>query len=141
MGLFPVQQLRLFRLRFSDPSRRFYSSGDKLSGWVELEAPGPLRLSRLRVSAAGCAHVHHRSKSRRSRSQEVEYLKYEEELRLEGELAQGRGGGANTNQSRSVERPSVCSLLCCAPDSDGYFLLQPGNIYSFQFGFELPAAG
>ncbi|XP_039972731.1 thioredoxin-interacting protein-like isoform X2 [Xiphias gladius] len=104
-----------FRLVFSDPGRSFYSSGDKLSGSVQLEAAQPCRVTGLRVTAAGCARVDHRGgKNRKSRSQEVEYLKYEEELRLEEQLAR---------------------------DSDGCFLVRPGKAYSFQFGFELPAPG
>ncbi|XP_051271844.1 thioredoxin-interacting protein-like [Dicentrarchus labrax] len=110
-----TNKLRVFQLVFSDPGRSFYSSGDKLSGSVQLEVAQPCRLTGLRVSAAGCAHVVHRGgKNRKSSSQEVEYLKYEEELRLEEELTK---------------------------DSDGCFLLQSDKTYSFQFGFELPAAG
>ncbi|XP_029282887.1 thioredoxin-interacting protein-like [Cottoperca gobio] len=110
-----VNKLKVFRLRFSDPGRSIYSSGEKLSCSVQLEAALPCRLAGLRVTAAGCARVEHRGgKKRRCRSQEVEYLKYEEELRLEEQLTK---------------------------DSDGYFLLQPEKTYDFQFGFELPAAG
>lgn len=42
---------------------------------------------------------------------------------------------------------SVQTACCLAhgaslpSDSDGHFLLQPDKTYSFQFGFELPAAG
>ncbi|XP_068178976.1 thioredoxin-interacting protein-like [Antennarius striatus] len=104
----------VFRLLFSDPGRSFYGGGDKLAGSVQLEAAQPCRLAGLRVTAAGCARVDHRGRSRRSRSQEVEYLRYEEPLRLEEALP---------------------------ADPDGCFLLQPGKTYSFQFGFELPAAG
>ncbi|XP_075885067.1 thioredoxin-interacting protein-like [Nelusetta ayraudi] len=116
MVLSPTSGLTL-QLRFSDTGRSFYCSGDKLSGSVQLQAAlqSPCRVSGLRVTAAGCAHVEHRSgKHRRSRSQEVEYLRFEEALRLEEEL---------------------CT------DSDGHFLLQPDKTCSFQFGFELPAAG
>lgn len=93
MVLSPASTLSLFQLRFSDPSRSFYCSGDKLSGSVQLQASlhGLCRVSGLRVTAAGCAHVEHRSgKHRRSRSQEVEYLRFEEALRLEEELCPGR---------------------------------------------------
>ncbi|XP_041649905.1 thioredoxin-interacting protein-like [Cheilinus undulatus] len=106
---------QVFRIRFSDPTRSFYSSGDKLSGCIELEAANTCRVTRLIVSAAGCARVEHRGgKKRKNCCQEVEYLKYEEVLRLEAELSK---------------------------DSDGYFLLQAGKMYNFLFGFELPAAG
>lgn len=93
MVLSPASALSLFQLRFSDPGRSFYCSGDKLSGSVQLQASpqAQCRVSGLRVTAAGCAHVEHRSgKHRRSRSQEVEYLKFEEVLRLEEELCPGR---------------------------------------------------
>ncbi len=90
MVLFPVSKLKLFALVFSDPSRTFYSSGDKLSGSVQLEAATACRLTGLRVTAAGCARVDHRGgKNRKHRSQEVEYMKYEEELRLEEVLSKG----------------------------------------------------
>lgn len=90
MVLSSANKPREFRVVFSDPTRTFYSSGDKVSGSVRLEASAPCRLTRLRVTAAGCARV----ESRR-RSQEVEYLKYEDEVRLDpvlntGEEAAGR---------------------------------------------------
>ncbi|XP_042346872.1 thioredoxin-interacting protein-like [Plectropomus leopardus] len=115
MVLSPVNKLKVFQLLFSDPGRSFYSSGDKLSGSVQLRAAVACRVTGLRVTAAGCARVDYRGgKKRKSRSQEVEYLQYEEELRLEERLSR---------------------------DSDGCFLLQPDQTYSFQFGFELPAPG
>ncbi|XP_070768170.1 thioredoxin-interacting protein-like [Enoplosus armatus] len=115
MVLSPVNKLKVLQLVFSDPGRSFYSSGEKLSGSVLLEAAQPWRVTGLRVTAAGCARVEHRGgKNRKNRIQEVEYLKYEEELRLEEKLTK---------------------------DSEGCFLLQPDKTYSFQFGFELPAAG
>lgn len=91
MVLSPASGLTVFQLRFSDPGRSFYCSGDKLSGSVLLQAAVPCKVSGLRVTAAGCAHVEHRSgKHRKSRSQEVEYLRFEEALRLEEELCTGR---------------------------------------------------
>lgn len=115
MVLSSGSKMRLFQLQLSDPTRSFYSSGDKLSGSVQLQAAQPCKLTGLRVTAAGCARVEHRGgKNRRSRSQEVEYLKYEEELRLEEELS---------------------------TDSDGCFLLPADKTFSFQFGFELPPPG
>ncbi|KAM4579846.1 thioredoxin-interacting protein-like [Odontesthes bonariensis] len=114
MVLSPANKLRVFRLQFSDPGRSFYSSGDKLSGSVQLEAGTACALSGLRITAAGCARVERRGGKNRSRSQEVEYLKYEEELRLEEALSR---------------------------DSDGCFLLPAGRNFSFQFGFELPPPG
>ncbi|XP_074540074.1 thioredoxin-interacting protein-like [Halichoeres trimaculatus] len=115
MVLSQGNKLKVFRILFSDPGRSFYSSGEKLSGSVQLEAAQSCKVSHLTVTAAGCARVDHRGgKNRKNRSQEVEYLKYEEELRLEEELSR---------------------------DSDGYFLLQAGKTYNFLFGFELPPAG
>lgn len=87
MVLSSANKPRIFRLLFSDPTRTFYSSGDKLSGSVQLEAGPPCRLTGLRVTAAGCARV-----ESRGRSQEVEYLKYEEEIRLEEELSTDSDG-------------------------------------------------
>ncbi|XP_029928711.1 thioredoxin-interacting protein-like [Myripristis murdjan] len=106
-----VKKPKTFQVVFSDPNKAFYCSGDKVSGNVVLEVLQPCRMSRLRLEAAGCARVHH-AKGKQGQ-QEVEYLKYEEELQL-GELAR---------------------------DSDGCFLLQPGNTYHFLFGFELPPPG
>lgn len=92
MVLSAGNKLRVFQLLFSDPTRSFYSSGDKVSGSVLLEAAQPCKVIGLRVTAAGCARVEHRGgKNRKSRSQEVEYLKYEEELRLEELLSRGTG--------------------------------------------------
>lgn len=112
MVLSPARRLRLFRVVFSEPGRAFYSSGDKLSGSVQLETEQPCRVTGLRITAAGCARVQPRKK--RGRSQEVEYLKYDEDVRLEEALS---------------------------PDSDGCFLLPAGKTFSFQFGFELPPPG
>lgn len=115
MVLSPANKLNVFQLVFSDPGRSFYCSGDKLSGSVQLQAAQPCGVTGLSVTAAGCARVEHRGgRKRNNRSQEVEYLKYEEEVRLEEALS---------------------------TDTDGSFLLHPGKTYSFQFGFELPAAG
>ncbi|XP_042280257.1 thioredoxin-interacting protein-like [Thunnus thynnus] len=88
MVLSAANKLKVFQLQLSDSGRSFYSSGDKLSGTVQLEAAHPCRLAGLRVTAAGCAHVQHR----KNRSQEVEYLKYEEELRLEELLEKDSDG-------------------------------------------------
>ncbi|XP_038137139.1 thioredoxin-interacting protein-like [Cyprinodon tularosa] len=87
MVLSSANRPRVFRLLFSDPSRTFYCSGDKLSGFVQLEAGPPCRLTSLRVTAAGCARVENRG-----RSQEVEYLKYEEDIRLEEFLSPDSDG-------------------------------------------------
>ncbi|XP_029360680.1 thioredoxin-interacting protein-like [Echeneis naucrates] len=115
MVLSSGKKLRLFQLQLSDPGRSFYRGGDKVSGFVRLEAAQCCRVTGLTVSAAGCAHVdHRRGRNRKTRRQEVEYLKYEEELRLEEQLSR---------------------------DADGSFLVLPGQIYSFQFGFELPGSG
>ncbi|XP_030606212.1 thioredoxin-interacting protein-like [Archocentrus centrarchus] len=114
MVLSTSTKLRVFRIVFSEPSRAFYSSGDKLSGSVQLEAAQPCRLSGLRITAAGRARVESCGSKKRGRSPEVEYLKYEEQVRLEEALS---------------------------PDSDGCFLLPPGKTFSFQFGFELPPPG
>ncbi|KAM4736663.1 thioredoxin-interacting protein-like [Anableps anableps] len=87
MVLSSANKPREFQLLFSDPTRTFYSSGDKVSGSVRLEAGPPCRLTGLRVSAAGCARV-----ESRGRRQEVEYLKYEEEVRLEEVLSTDSDG-------------------------------------------------
>uniref|UniRef100_A0A3B3HJT3 Thioredoxin-interacting protein n=1 Tax=Oryzias latipes TaxID=8090 RepID=A0A3B3HJT3_ORYLA len=112
MVLTPSNKPRLFRLVLSNPLRPFYSSGDKVSGLVQLEAAAPCRLARLRVTAAGCARVERRGGKNRRRVQEVEYLRCEEDLRLPP-----------------------------PPDSENCFLLPPGKTFSFLFGFELPPPG
>lgn len=45
----------------------------------------------------------------------------------------------NTCESGEVVGTKLTDSL--PSDSDGYFLLQAGKTYSFQFGFELPEAG
>lgn len=97
MVLSSASRLRLFRVVFSEPGRAFYSSGDKLSGSVQLEAEQPCRVAGLRVTAAGCARVQPRKK--RGRSQEVEYLKYDEDVRLEEALSSGE---APRSDSRGI---------------------------------------
>lgn len=89
MVLTPSNKPRIFRLVLSNPLRPFYSSGDKVSGLVQLEAAAPCLLARLRVTAAGCARVERRGGKNRRRVQEVEYLRCEEDLRLEEELSAG----------------------------------------------------
>lgn len=131
-----ANKLQVFRLLFSDPGRTFYSSGDKLSGSVQLEAAAPCRLTGLRVTAAGCARVHNRN-----RSQEVEYLKYEEEVRLEEVLS--RGEDEQNQQVRHCAGPesSVSGLDSVGPGlgQDHYVLfshldpLEPDLLKSLLF--------
>uniref|UniRef100_A0A8C8DHR3 Thioredoxin-interacting protein n=1 Tax=Oryzias sinensis TaxID=183150 RepID=A0A8C8DHR3_9TELE len=122
MVLTPSNKPRLFRLVLSNPLRPFYSSGDKVSGLVQLEAAAPCRLARLRVTAAGCARVDRRGGKNRRRVQEVEYLRCEEDLRLEEELSageprlvssyRGKFGSVRYHIRAELQRPNQHALHC-----------------------------
>ncbi|XP_056142234.1 thioredoxin-interacting protein-like [Lampris incognitus] len=107
-----VKKLKTFEVRFRDPNRCFYHSGDKVAGEILVEVLEPTRVSAIRVFGAGCAKVEYAKGKQRCR-EEMEYLKYEETLHLDGQPT----------------------------DGDGCILLRPGTRYEFMFGFELPSPG
>ncbi|XP_018620258.2 thioredoxin interacting protein b [Scleropages formosus] len=103
---------KTFEIVFTDPSKAFYSSGDKVAGRVVLEVSEVTRVSAVKVFGLGCARVEY-SKGKQRCREEVAYLKYEETLHLD-------------------EQPT---------DTDGSVTLRPGNRYEYTFGFELPQHG
>ncbi|KAL4593218.1 thioredoxin-interacting protein-like, partial [Arapaima gigas] len=106
------KKVKTFEIVFSDPSKTFYSSGDKVSGTVEVEVCDVTRVSVVRLLGIGCAKVEYAKGKQRCR-EEIEYLRYEKVLQLE-------------------DRPS---------DTDGSVILRPGNKYVYTFEFELPQQG
>ncbi|CAL8336794.1 thioredoxin-interacting protein [Gadus morhua] len=107
-----MKKLKTFEVVFSDPSKAFYCSGDKVAGNVVVEVSEVTKVSVLKVLGVGCGKVEY-AKGKQKCREEIDYLKYEEVVHLD-------------NQTR-------------APD--GSFTLRPGNKYEFMFGFELPAPG
>ncbi|KAM4600505.1 thioredoxin-interacting protein-like [Polymixia lowei] len=107
-----AKKLKTFEVVFTDPSRSYYCSGDKVAGRVEVEVWELTRVSALRVHGVGCAKVEY-IKGKQKCREEIEYLKYEDTVHLD-------------------QQPT---------DPDGSITLRPGNRYEFMFGFELPPPG
>lgn len=105
-------KLKTFEVVFHDPTKIYYSSGDKVAGNVVVEVSEVTKVSALRVIGIGCAKVEY-SKGKQKCREEIEYLKYEDTLQLDHQLR----------------------------DADGSFTLSPGNTYEYLFGFELPQSG
>ncbi|MBN3307764.1 TXNIP protein, partial [Amia calva] len=107
-----TKKLKTFEVVFSDPSKAYYSSGDKVAGRVVVEVAEVTRVSALRFLGIGCARVEY-PKGKQRCHEEMDYLRYEDTLRLD-------------------EQPT---------DKDGSVTLRPGNKYEYMFGFELPQPG
>merc|ERR1719348_2317514 len=107
-----MKRVKTFEIVFSDPSKTFYCSGDKVAGRVRVEVAEATRVSALRVLGLGVAKVQYAKGKQRCR-EEMQYLRYEETLHLDDQPA----------------------------DSDGSVILRPGNKYEYMFGFELPQQG
>ncbi|KAI1901438.1 hypothetical protein AGOR_G00034440 [Albula goreensis] len=107
-----TKKVKTFEIIFSDPSKEYYSSGDKVAGRIVVEVNEVTRVSAMKVVGVGCAKVEYAKGKQRCR-EEMEYLKYEETLRLDDQPA----------------------------DTDGSVILRPGNTYEYTFGFELPQQG
>ncbi|XP_056154088.1 thioredoxin-interacting protein-like [Lampris incognitus] len=107
-----TKKLKTFEVVFSDPSKTFYCSGDKVAGRVVVEVGDVTRVSALRVLGIGCAKVKYAKGGQRCR-EEKEYFRYDEVVHLDDQPA----------------------------DSDGSVILRPGNKYEYMFGFELPEQG
>ncbi|XP_048850006.1 thioredoxin interacting protein a [Brienomyrus brachyistius] len=106
------KKVKTFEIEFSDPSKSFYISGDKVAGRIVVEVSEVTRVSAVRVVGMGTAKVEYLKGKERCR-EEIPYLSYEEVLRLD-------------------DQPS---------DKDGSVILRPGNKYEYTFGFELPQQG
>lgn len=107
-----TKRVKSFEVVFSDPSKTFYCSGDKVAGRVVVEVSEATRVLAMRIVGVGCAKVGYAKGKQRCR-QETEYLRYEEVVPLD-------------------EQPT---------DTDGSVILRPGNKYEYMFGFELPQQG
>ncbi|KAJ8354670.1 hypothetical protein SKAU_G00222370 [Synaphobranchus kaupii] len=107
-----TKKVKTFEVTFSDPSKTYYCSGDKVAGKIIVEVLEVTRVSAIRVIGAGCAKVEYAKGKQRCR-EEIEYLKYEEVVHLD-------------------DHPQ---------DADGSVTLRPGNRYEYMFGFELPQQG
>ncbi|KAJ8290065.1 hypothetical protein GJAV_G00008330 [Gymnothorax javanicus] len=107
-----TKKVKHFEIIFSDPSKNYYCSGDKVAGKITVEVSEVIRVLAMRVIGAGCAKVEY-SKGKQRCQDEIEYLKYEEIVHLDGHPR----------------------------DVDGSVTLRPGNRYEYMFGFELPHHG
>nr|XP_046182660.1 thioredoxin-interacting protein-like [Oncorhynchus gorbuscha] len=106
------KRVKTFEVIFSDASKAFYCSGDKVAGRIVVEVAEVTRVSAMRVFGVGCAKVEYAKGKQKCREQN-EYLRYEEVVQL-------------------VDHPA---------DHDGSVVLRPGNKYEYMFGFELPQQG
>ncbi|XP_029593102.1 thioredoxin-interacting protein [Salmo trutta] len=107
-----TKKLKIFEIVFHDPTKAFYSSGDKVAGNIVVEVSEVTTVSSMRVFGIGCAKVEYAKGKHRCR-EDIDYLKYEDTIYLD-------------HQTR---------------DSNGSVTLRPGNRYEYMFGFELPHAG
>ena len=76
------KKIKTFEIIFSDPSKLYYCSGDKVAGKIIVEVSEVTRVSVMRVIGAGCAKVEYAKGKQRCRD-EIEYLKYEEVVHLD----------------------------------------------------------
>ncbi|XP_021416041.2 thioredoxin-interacting protein [Oncorhynchus tshawytscha] len=106
------KRVKTFEVIFSDPSKTFYCSGDKVAGKILVEVAEVTRVSAMKVLGVGCAKVEY-AKGKQKCREENEYLRYEEVVQLDDQPA----------------------------DHDGSVILRPGNKYEYMFGFELPQQG
>ncbi|XP_062384788.1 thioredoxin interacting protein a [Sardina pilchardus] len=107
-----TKRVKTFEVIFSDPSKAFYSGGDKVAGRIVVEVNEVTRVSAMKVCGVGSAKVEYAKGKQRCR-EEIDYLKYEEVVHLDDQPA----------------------------DTDGSVILRPGNKYEYMFGFELPQQG
>ncbi|KAJ8386536.1 hypothetical protein AAFF_G00170060 [Aldrovandia affinis] len=107
-----AKKVKNFEIVFTDPSKAYFSSGEKVAGRILVEVSEITRVSAMRVIGVGCAKVEYAKGKQRCR-EEMEYLKYEDVVRLDDQPA----------------------------DNDGSVILRPGNKYEYTFGFELPQQG
>nr|XP_046217988.1 thioredoxin-interacting protein-like [Oncorhynchus gorbuscha] len=106
------KRVKTFEVIFSDPSKTFYCSGDKVAGKILVEVAEVTRVSAMKVLGVGCAKVEY-AKGKQKCREKNEYLRYEEVVQLDDQPA----------------------------DHDGSVILRPGNKYEYMFGFELPQQG
>ncbi|KAJ8005452.1 hypothetical protein DPEC_G00146790 [Dallia pectoralis] len=107
-----TKNVKTFEVVFHDPSKAFYSSGDKISGNIVVEVCEVTKVCAIRVFGVGCAKVQY-AKGKQRCDEHLDYLKYEDKVHLDHQTI----------------------------DSDGSVTLRPGTKYKFMFGFELPQPG
>lgn len=90
---------KVFQIVFSDPSKTFYCSGDKVAGKIVVEVSEITRVSAMRVLGIGCAKVDY-SKGKQRCRQELDYLKYEDVVQLDGHPA----GKTTTKKHKQQQR-------------------------------------
>ncbi|XP_062847757.1 thioredoxin interacting protein b [Trichomycterus rosablanca] len=103
---------KTFEIKLRDPSKTFYSSGDKVAGMVVVEVSEVTRVASVRLCGIGCAKVQYKKGKQRCK-EALDYLRYQDVLHLDGQPA----------------------------DLDGCVTLRPGSRYEYTFGFELPQPG
>lgn len=75
------KRVKTFEVIFSDASKAFYCSGDKVAGRIVVEVAEVTRVSAMRVLGVGCAKVEY-AKGKQKCREENEYLRYEEVVQL-----------------------------------------------------------
>lgn len=76
------KRVKTFEVIFSDASKAFYCSGDKVAGRIVVEVAEVTRVSAMRVLGVGCAKVEY-AKGKQKCREENEYLRYEEVVQLD----------------------------------------------------------
>lgn len=77
-----TKRVKVFEIVFSDPSKSFYCSGDKVSGKILVEVLEVTRVTAVKVLGVGCAKVEYAKGKQRCR-EEIDYLKYEDLVHLD----------------------------------------------------------
>lgn len=80
------KRVKTFEVIFSDPSKTFYCSGDKVAGKILVEVAEVTRVSAMKVLGVGCAKVEY-AKGKQKCREENEYLRYEEVVQLDDQPA------------------------------------------------------
>lgn len=81
-----AKKLNTFEVVFRDPTKSYYSSGDKVAGNVLVEVSEVTKVSAMRVFGIGCAKVEY-AKGKQKCREEIEYLKYEDVVHLDDQPA------------------------------------------------------
>lgn len=76
---------KTFEVLFNDPSKTYYSGGDKVAGRIIVEVPEVMKVSSMKVFGIGNARVEYQKGKQRCRD-EIDYLKYEDVVHLDHEL-------------------------------------------------------
>ena len=77
-----TKKLKIFEIVFHDPTKAFYSSGDKVAGNIVVEVSEVTKVSSMRVFGIGCAKVEYAKGKHRCR-EDIDYLKYEDTVYLD----------------------------------------------------------